>query len=95
MKRYAFTDQVGVVVNVIVGSLPQPQLSRFLNDQRALFGAESFVIVEDDRPVWIGGTYDPSSGEFLPPPSPEPEPEPIVVDAPIEEIVEETTNDAA
>ena len=87
---YAFINADGIVVQAITGSLDETQLARFLEDQRALFGAESFVIVGDDRVVWIGGSYDSDSGVFSPPPSPEPEP--IVVDAPIvlvEEILPE------
>lgn len=83
---YAFINADGIVVQSITGSLDENQLARFLADQRALFGAESFVIVDDDRVVWIGGSYDADSGVFSPPPSAEPEP--IVVDAPIEVIEE-------
>jgi len=83
---YAFINADGIVVQSITGSLDENQLARFLADQRALFGAESFVIVDDDRTVWIGGSYDSDSGVFSPPPTPEPEP--IVVDAPIEVIEE-------
>lgn len=83
---YAFVNGDGIVVQSITGSLDENQLARFLADQRALFGAESFVIVDDDRTVWIGGSYDSDSGVFSPPPTPEPEP--IVVDAPIEVIEE-------
>jgi hypothetical protein len=87
MKRYAFTNNLGDVVNLILGNLSEAQLARFLEDQRALFGATSFVIVDDDRTVWIGGSYDSDSGVFSPPPSPEPEPvveEIVNVDSPIE-----------
>jgi len=79
---YAFINADGIVVQSITGSLDENQLARFLNDQRALFGAESFVIVDDDRVVWIGGSYDSDSGVFSPPPPPEPE-------AVIEEILPE------
>lgn len=84
---YAFINADGIVVQSITGSLDENQLARFLSDQRALFGAESFVIVDDDRTVWIGGSYDASSGTFSPPPSPEPEPvieEIVNGDTPIE-----------
>jgi hypothetical protein len=87
---YAFVNADKIVVQSITGSLDENQLARFLEDQRALFGADSFVIVGDDRTVWIGGSYDSDSGVFSPPPSTEPEP--IVVDAPIalvEEILPE------
>jgi len=83
---YVFVNEDGLVVNQIVGDLSEAQLARFLADQRALFGATSSVIVDDDRVVWIGGSYDSDSGVFTPPPTPEPEP--IAVDAPIEVIEE-------
>jgi len=79
---YAFINDEGLVVNQIVGDLSEAQLARFLADQGALFGATSFVIVDDDRAVWIGGSYDSDSGVFSPPPTPEPE-------AVIEEILPE------
>jgi hypothetical protein len=85
MKRYVFLTGL-TVTQVIVGELSSDQLNIFVHDYRRIFGIDSSVIVEDDRPVWIGGSYDATSGEFSPPPSPEPEPEPIV---------EETTNDDA
>lgn len=83
--HYAFINDAGVVVQLICGKLTESQLNLFLRDYRGLFGATSFVEVDDTVLVWIGGTYDPESGEFSPPPSPEPEPE----------IVEGTTNDDA
>jgi hypothetical protein len=92
---YAFINHEGLVVNQIVGDLSEAQLARFLADQRALFGAESFVIVGDDRAVWIGGSYDSDSGVFSPPPSPEPEIVEGTSEEIIEEIAEEPTNDAA
>ena len=79
---YAFVNADGVVVQTIIGDLSEAQLARFLADQGALFGATSFVIVDDDRAVWIGGSYDSDSGVFSPPPTPEPE-------AVIEEILPE------
>jgi hypothetical protein len=79
MKRYAFMSAEGIVVQLIVGALDESKLGRLLKDYRTLFGAESAVGVEDEATsVWIGGSYDSTSGVFSPPPSPEPEPEPIV-----------------
>lgn len=92
---YAFINDEGIVVNQIVGDLSEAQLERFLADQRALFGATSFVIVEDARTVWIGGTYTPDEGFLPPPPAPQPEIIEGTSEEIIEEIVEETTNDDA
>jgi hypothetical protein len=84
--RYAFINAEGIVVNLIVGALSPIEQHRLLADYRVLFGAVQIVAVDDGASVWIGGTYDPDSGTFTPPPTPEPEP--IVVDAPIEVIEE-------
>lgn len=84
---YAFINGEMVVVNVITGSLTEEQLRRFESDYGILFGSTQSVRVASGRPVWIGGSYDPSSGDFSPPPSPEPEPtveEIVNDDAPIE-----------
>ena len=91
--RYAFISPESEVRQVIAGALYPEQLAQFERDYAVIFGTTSVVEIGDDAiSVWIGGTYTPEAG-FTPPP--EPEPEPIVADAPIEEIVEETTNDAA
>jgi hypothetical protein len=92
---YAFIDSNGIVVQSITGSLTDNQVAGFLRDYGALFGAISFVIVGDDRAVWIGGSYDSDSGVFSPPPSPEPEIVEGTSEEIIEEIAEEPTNDAA
>jgi len=72
--KYAFTDSSGIVVNVIVGALPEAQQQMLLNDYRKLFGAEQIVAVDDETTVWIGGSY--TDGVFQAPPAPEPEPAP-------------------
>jgi len=84
-KFYAFVDCEMRVVQIIVGALNDAQLAQFEKDYRVIFGAEFWIPVYEDIPIYIGGSYDPDSGAFTPPPSPEPEPE----------IVEETTNAAA
>jgi hypothetical protein len=84
--RYAFIDSNGIVVNLIVGALAPIEQQRLLADYRVLFGAVEIVAVDDGVGVWIGGSYDASSGAFTPPPTPEPEP--IVVETPIEVIEE-------
>ena len=76
--RYVFTNAQGVVVNAIEGILTPDEKDRFLRDYRILFGATSVLEVDSATMIWIGGSYDSTSGEFSPPPSPEPEPEPIV-----------------
>jgi hypothetical protein len=72
--KYAFTDSSGIVVNVIVGALPEAQQQMLLNDYRKLFGAEQIVAVDAETSVWIGGSY--TDGVFQAPPEPEPEPAP-------------------
>lgn len=84
-KRYVFLSSSNVVVQVIVGDLDANQVASFLATYRGFFGAESVVeITDEETAIWIGGSYDATSGEFSPPPSPEPE-----------VIVEETMNDDA
>jgi hypothetical protein len=83
--RYAFLSENSEVRQIIRGDLSPDQLAALGNDYRVIFHAVSIVEIADDAlPVWIGGSYDATSGVFSPPPSPEPEP-----------IVEETTNDDA
>lgn len=45
-----------------------------MRDYATLYGAVRCVRVEDDRAIWIGGSY--TDGEFTPPPAPPVEPEP-------------------
>jgi hypothetical protein len=87
--KYAFINAEGVVVNIISGALDESQLAQFLRDYAILFGAVNFVGVEDDAPVWIGGSYDSDSGIFTPPPIPEPEVIVAKTVAVIEEILPE------
>jgi hypothetical protein len=70
--RYAFLDSSNTVVQLIVGELNEEQQQVFLRDYAILFKATQIVAVEDDRSVWIGGTY--TDGTFNPPPTPQ-EPE--------------------
>ena len=85
MKRYAFLDANGTVLNLIVGNLTVDEQQVFLRDHNAMYGAQQIIEVEPDTSVWIGGSY--TGAEFLPPPQPEPEPAPEL--AP--EIVEGTS----
>lgn len=85
-KGFAFVNAEMIVVNAIGGNLTPQQVARFEADYRVIFGAEFAIPVYDDTPIYIGGSYDPDSGTFSPPPPAEPEPDPIV---------EETTNDDA
>lgn len=71
--RYAFINQDGIIVQVMFGDLNDADRVQFLRDYKILFGAVDSVRVEDDAPVWMGGSYDSNSGTFVPPPSPEPE----------------------
>ena len=71
MKRYAFLDANGTVLNLIVGNLTPDEQQVFLRDHNAMYGAQQIIEVEPDTSVWIGGSY--TEGQFLPPPQPEPE----------------------
>ena len=84
MKKTAFLDRDNRVVNLLVGDLTDDERARFVELYHYL-GAHSAVSVDEGVIVWIGGSYDATSGEFSPPPSPEPK----------AEIVEETINDDA
>ena len=76
MKKYAFTNADGIVVQAITGTLNPAQQAQFLRDYATLFDATAIIEVEQGTSVWIGGTYDSAQG-FLPPPQPEPTPEVI------------------
>ena len=85
--RHAYLDASNLVVQIIAGGVDGSAHDSLLVVYANLFGATRCVRVEDDRPIWIGGSYDPDSGIFTPPPSPEPEPvveEIVNGDAPIE-----------
>ena len=73
-NRYAFINESGTVVQVIVGALNAQQQQQFLQAYAALFGAAQIVAVDEGTAVWIGGTY--TDGVFMAPPQPEPVPEP-------------------
>ena len=81
--KYAFVNANGIVVNVISGPLTSSEQARFLNDYRALFGAEQIIEVDAETSVWIGGSY--TDGVFTEPPAPEPEPVPEPLPEPLPE----------
>jgi hypothetical protein len=83
LSGYAFVNAEMVVVNAIGGELNEQQLTQFARDYRALFGAEFSVPVYEGTTVWVGGRYNPDTGEFSPP---DPQPEPLPT--------ETVTNDA-
>jgi hypothetical protein len=68
--RYAYLNADGIVVQAIAGALDAPAHDALLRDYGILYGAVSCVRVEDDRAIWIGGSY--TDGEFTPQPEPEP-----------------------
>lgn len=68
-----FLNSENIIVQMISGLLDDQSKKAFLRDYGMIYHAVSILEVDDSTRVWIGGTYDPSSGEFLPPPSPEPE----------------------
>jgi len=65
MKRYAFLDANGTVLNLIVGNLAVDEQQVFLRDHNAMYGAQQIIEVEPDTAVWIGGSY--TGNQFLPP----------------------------
>jgi hypothetical protein len=87
VTRYAFLNADSIVVQATTGDLSDDLVNVFMRDYAILFSATSFVRVEDDRPVWIGGSYDSDSGAFAPPPTPEPE---VIVTEAVEVIADET-----
>jgi len=68
---YAFVNAAMVVVNAIGGDLNDQQLAQFERDYGVLFGAEFSVPVYEGTTVWVGGHYNPDTGEFSPPVEPE------------------------
>jgi len=78
---YAFVNADLVVVNAIGGELDEKQLTQFERDYGVIFDAEFSVPVYEGTTVWVGGRYNPNTGEFSPPdPQPEPLPTEIVTD---------------
>lgn len=80
--KNVFINGQGVVVQAISGPLSSEDLALFLRDYAKIFSAEKVIAVDESTSLWIGGSYDATSGVFSPPPQPE-------------QIVEETTNDDA
>jgi len=75
---YAFINADLVVVNAIGGDLTPQQLALLEHDYGILFGAEFSVPVFAETTVYVGGRYNPDTGEFSQPePAPEPLPEPL------------------
>ena len=72
--RHAYLNADDKVVQVIAGGVDGETHDAFLEVYRALYGAVRCIRIEDERPVWIGGSY--TDGEFTPPPAPPVEPEP-------------------
>lgn len=81
VSGYAFVNAQMVVVNAIGGELNEKQLDQFAHDYAILFGAEFSVPVYEGTTVWVGGRYNPDTGEFSPPdPQPDPLPTEILID---------------
>ena len=76
LARHAYLNADGIVVQVISGAVDGVAHDALLRDYGILYGAVSCVRVEDDRAIWIGGSY--TDGAFAPPPEPEPLPEPAL-----------------
>lgn len=74
--NYAFLNADSTVTQVISGLLNEQQQAQFLRDYAVPFQAVAVIEVAEAVRVWIGGTYDATTGEFLPPPAPPSEPTP-------------------
>ena len=72
--KHVYLNAEDVVVQVISGGVDGVAHDALLRDYGVLFGAVRCIRIEDERPVWIGGSY--TDGEFTPPPAPPVEPEP-------------------
>lgn len=64
---FAFVNADLIVVQAIGGDLNAKQLEQFERDYAVLFGSEFSVPVMEGVTVWIGGTYNPETGQFAPP----------------------------
>ena len=84
MPRHVYLNASDVVVQVIFGGVDGGAHDLLLRDYGVLFGAVRCVRVEDETPVWIGGSY--TDGVFTTPPEPEPLPEPLPEPQPEPEI---------
>lgn len=71
--KHVYLNTEDVVVQVISGGVDGVAHDALLRDYGVLFGAVRCIRIEDERPVWIGGSY--TDGEFTPPPAPPVEPE--------------------
>jgi hypothetical protein len=47
MKRYAFLDANGTVLNLIVGNLTADEQQVFLRDHNAMYGAQQIIEVDE------------------------------------------------
>jgi len=65
LAKHAYLDANGTVVQVISGAVDGVAHDALLRDYGILYGAVSCVRVEDETPVWIGGSY--TDNQFLPP----------------------------
>lgn len=84
LARHAYLNAEDVVVQVLSGALDGAAHDALLRDYAVLYGAVRCVRVEDETPVWIGGSY--TDGVFTTPPEPEPLPEPLPEPQPEPEI---------
>lgn len=82
--KHVYLNADDLVVQVISGAVNGATHDQFLADYGVLFGAVRCVRVEDETPVWIGGSY--TDGVFAPPPAPEPLSEPLPEPQPEPEI---------
>lgn len=72
--KHVYLNAEDVVVQVISGGVDGAAHDALIRDYGVLFGAVRCIRIEDERPVWIDGSY--TDGEFTPPPAPPVEPEP-------------------
>jgi len=81
---YAFVNAEMKVVNAIGGALSELQLALLERDYAVLFGAEFSVPVYEGTTVWVGGRYNPDTGEFTQPA----QAEPVIVESTAEVIAD-------
>jgi hypothetical protein len=56
MRKYAFFDVSGLVVQCFVANIDQSQLDQFMSDYYKLFNVTGVVSFDESSPVWLGWT---------------------------------------
>ena len=56
MRKYAFYDGSGVVVQCFIANITEEQLDQFKSDYSKLFNSVGVIVVDESDPVWLGWT---------------------------------------